>query len=289
MLGPRGKGPVRLRLSAHWDDLSHEFDAGLQQISGSSPFVLDPQIKDEYVYLSPKRTKSSTLLERAGMYGWVSPADGDRRKVALRDPSESMLSQVGEPGLFPELATLIQRMSQWRFFHQFDTGSASELRRPQPGVRSDTLASDGSNLGAAIATLQERGHHRALLEAIDSAFPGYGVDVEAKSGVFSVAMHAPGVRRPLSALELSDGQLRFLCLAVALLSSRPPELLVLNEPENSLHPGAIAALAPLILDAAKYSQVWVTSHSATLCEVLAPHATVNQLTIREGQTTVHQL
>jgi len=285
--GERGQGPVRMRFCAHWDDLTHEFQAGLMQTPKANPFVLDPQIKEEYVYLSPKRTKSSTLLDRSKAFGWAVPDEGEKRQITSLNASESMLSQVGDPSQFPELTALVRRMTGWRFYHQFETGPASELRRPQPGVRVDALASDGSNLGAAIATLMERGDQRALHEAFDAAFPGYGVHVEAERGVFGVGLHAPGVRRPLTALELSDGQLRFLCLAVALLSTRPPELLVLNEPENSLHPRAVEALAPLIVEASNYSQVWVTTHDAMLRDLLAPHAVVSELSIFAGATSVH--
>jgi predicted ATPase len=55
-----------------------------------------------------------------------------------------------------------------------------------------------------------------------------------------------GLLRPLSASELSDGTLRFLLWTAALLTPRPPELMVLNEPETSLHPDFLPALARLI-------------------------------------------
>jgi len=51
-----------------------------------------------------------------------------------------------------------------------------------------------------------------------------------------VEMHQHGLLRPFRAGELSDGTLRYLLLVAALLSPRPPSLMVLNEPETSLHP-----------------------------------------------------
>ncbi|WP_425387819.1 AAA family ATPase [Edaphobacter aggregans] len=56
--------------------------------------------------------------------------------------------------------------------------------------------------------------------------------------------------RPLSAAELSDGTLRYLLWTAALLTPHPPALMVLNEPETSLHPDLLPALARLILAAA---------------------------------------
>lgn len=79
----------------------------------------------------------------------------------------------------------------------------------------------------------------------------------------------PGLSRPMSAQELSDGTLRYLSLVAALLTARPPELLVLNEPETSLHGSLIAPLARLVVQAAECSQVVVTTHSNELAHALA--------------------
>ena len=74
--------------------------------------------------------------------------------------------------------------------------------------------------------------------------------------------------RELSASELSDGTLRYLLLAAALFSPQPPELLVFNEPESSLHPDLIGALGRLIAGAAERSQIIVVSHDESLTGLL---------------------
>jgi predicted ATPase len=74
--------------------------------------------------------------------------------------------------------------------------------------------------------------------------------------------------RPLSGAELSDGTLRFLLWVAALLSPRPPGLFVLNEPETSLHPDLLPALAGLVLRAAATTQVVVVTHSRPLVAAL---------------------
>jgi predicted ATPase len=75
--------------------------------------------------------------------------------------------------------------------------------------------------------------------------------------------------RPLACAELSDGTLRYLLLVAALLTPRPPALMVLNEPETSLHPDLLPPLARLVERAAEQSQVVVVSHSGTLLDALA--------------------
>src|SRR5262249_15233365 len=77
---------------------------------------------------------------------------------------------------------------------------------------------------------------------------------------------------PLDAAELSDGTLRYLLWIAALLTPRPPALMVLNEPETSLHPDLLAPLARLIARAAEKSQVIVVTHSAQLIAALLEHS-----------------
>lgn len=62
--------------------------------------------------------------------------------------------------------------------------------------------------------------------------------------------------------------MRYLLLMAALLTPRPPSLMVLNEPETSLHADLLPALARLIIRASQRSQVWVVSHSKPLIDAL---------------------
>ena len=81
-------------------------------------------------------------------------------------------------------------------------------------------------------------------------------------------MQQHGLLRSLKAAELSDGTLRYLLWIAALLTPRPPGLLVLNEPETSLHPDLLPALGRLIAAAADRSQIIVVSHAAGLIDTL---------------------
>ncbi len=127
------------------------------------------------------------------------------------------------------------------------------------------LASDGANLAAAFQTIVEIGDELLLMRILDQAFPGCVFYSDNTGGRFRMMMQREGLSRPLEPAEFSDGTLRFLCLAVALLSPRPPAFIALNEPENSLHPQMLPALASLIAEASRYSQIWLTSHSPGHC------------------------
>jgi predicted ATPase len=87
--------------------------------------------------------------------------------------------------------------------------------------------------------------------------------------MFELSLRQQGLLRPLRASELSDGTLRYLLLTAALLTPRPPSLMVLNEPETSLHRDLLPALARLIVRASTQSQVIVVTHASSLVEALA--------------------
>ena len=103
-------------------------------------------------------------------------------------------------------------------------------------------------------------------------------------------MRQPGLLRALSAHELSDGTLRYLLLAAALLSPRPPGLMVLNEPETSLHPDVLPALARLVRRAADRTQLVVVTHSGALVTALAAAgATHHELIKPHGETEIENM
>ncbi len=129
------------------------------------------------------------------------------------------------------------------------------------------LAGDGADLAAALATIRAIGDREALNEAIEHAFPGSRLQTDADDlGGFRLSQK--GLLRPLGAAELSDGTLRYLLLVAALLSPRPPELMVLNEPEGSLHPSLMPALARLVVQASGHGQVVLVSHSEPLIRAI---------------------
>ena len=134
--------------------------------------------------------------------------------------------------------------------------------------------------------------------AIEAALPGRALEILAndpdpthrspRTTELCVALRTEGCLRPLVARELSDGTLKYLCLVAALLTPRPPALIALNEPEASLHPDLLAPLAELIVDASRYSQVWVTTHSPSLAEAIEARSGVAPIRLRlvEGETVI---
>ena len=184
------------------------------------------------------------------------------------NPADSMLASIADPQRAPEMLAVRESIRGWRFYDGFRTDIASPVRIPQIGTFTPVLNNDGTDLPAALQTILEIGDDEALKRTIDDAFPKSRVHIEVQNGRFEVKLHQHGLLRPLSAAELSDGTLRFLLWTAALLTPRPPQLMVLNEPETSLHPDLLPALARLIAAASQQSQLIVVSHARTLIEAL---------------------
>ncbi len=161
-------------------------------------------------------------------------------------------------------------------YHEFAIGRHSPLRQPAVGYRSPVLDSDGQNLAAAFQTIVEIGAEEILHEILADAFPGCQFYCENEHSRFALKMRREGSaarcwRRRCPTVRCA------LCLAVALLSPRPPAFLAINEPENSLHRDMLPALARLIIEASRYSQIWLTSHSAELAGLSPPGRLVSAM------------
>jgi predicted ATPase len=271
-----------MRLGIRTETFNYDLICGLPKLHGPLPsgqffsaFHLDPEVKEEHVWREASGGLRVTFFKRDAKGVWI--LDSSERLTDYSGellPTESVLSQLREPHLYPELSALRAEMGGWRFYHHFRTDSESPLRYPQVGLRTPVLSHDGRDLAAALQTINEIGPSNDLHEAIRQAFPGASLEIEhdEESGMFAVLMRMPGLRRPLRARELSDGTLRYLCLLAALLSPRPPALLALNEPETSLHPDLLEPLARQMAKLARNSQLWVATHSEKLAELVEKHS-----------------
>ena len=107
-------------------------------------------------------------------------------------------------------------------------------------------------------------------------------------GRFALIMAQHGLLRPLGTAELSGGTLRYLLWIAALLTPRPPALMVLNEPETSLHPDLLCALARLIARASERTQVVVVTHAKPLISAFAEQAGCHSIVLEKtfGETKI---
>lgn len=260
--------PVSLEMGFAADDFGYLVDLGIPQMAGiASAFDRDPEIKREVIFAGPVLRPATTLVRRTRDYAEVSAETGRGFDELSRSlPSyRSVLADYAHPQALPELAAVRERLRGWRFYDGFRVDAGSPARQPQVGTRTPVLSDDGHDLAAAIQTIIEAGFDD-LSRTVADAFDGATVSVAAQDGIFDLQLRQRGMLRPLRAAELSDGTLRFLLWAAALLSPQAPSLMVLNEPETSLHPDLVRPLASLIRTAARQTQVVVVTHSRALLE-----------------------
>jgi predicted ATPase len=234
-------------------------------------FELDPHIKRECIWHGPFYRKPTALVERRNNFVWLSTTRDEEPVMITQHltDTDSMLASVADPQRAPEMLAVREAVRGWRFYDHFRTDSDSPARTAQIGTFTPVLDHDGGNLAAALQTILEIRSDEALTTAIQDAFPSSRLSVEVEHGRFELQLYQHGLLRPLSAAELSDGTLRYLLWTAALLTPRPPELMVLNEPETSLHPDLLPALARLIAAAAKNTQILVVSHAPALIQELS--------------------
>jgi len=292
--GTSRKQPVNLRLGFAGDEFGYLIDLGLPPQGKDSPsaFCLDPEIKRECIWHGTVLRPSTTLVDRQGPLIRVRDDQGSWNLVRKNlSTFDSMMTQVADPRHAPEMLLLRESIRAWRFYDHLRTDVEAPARSPQIGTRTPILANDGADLAAAVQTIREVGDWDALVAAVTDAFPGSALSVVSDDGRFALTMEQHGLLRPLSAAELSDGTLRYALWIAALLTPRPPALMVLNEPETSLHPDLLAPLARLIGQAAKKSQIIVVTHASRLIEALVQQPGCHSITLEKtfGETTISGL
>lgn len=261
--------PLSIKLGIGADGFSYMVDLGLPTASNDrsatrSAFIRDPELKREAIWGGPVLRTSTAIARRTNGLVEVREEGGPWQPSPYALAThESMLSDV------PEARVLRDGLSSWRFYDALRTDSGAPARKPQIGTRTWAMASDGSDVAAAVQTIIEFGRE-PLDQFIDDAFPGSRVRVQTSDeGVFELTLQQPGMLRPLSSAEFSDGTLRYLMLLAALTAPKRPPLMAINEPENSLHPSLLGPLGRLIADASADTQIVLVTHSQALVEALA--------------------
>jgi predicted ATPase len=286
--GTRRDEPITLSLGFASDEFGYLIDLGLPA-AGTTAFGLDPVVKLECVWHGPVLRPSTMLAERRGLLVRIRAQNGDWDVVKENlSPFDVMMTQVADPRNAPEMLTLRESIRAWRFYDHFRTDSDAPARSPQVGTFTPILCDDGSDIAAAIETIRQFGDGEALYATVDDAFAGSSLSVEDNLGRFTLQMKQHGLLRALSAAELSDGTLRYLLWIAALLTPRPPALMVLNEPETSIHPSLLGPLARLIARAAAITQIIVVTHAAALISALGEQPGCHSITLEKtfGETTI---
>lgn len=271
-------------------DVEYRCTLGFPGVDAAS-FRTEAQVKAESLTARVGR-RQTDLMERKGPATWARDGDGKRIVVDTELlASETALSSLR--GGYRAIDATRHVISSWRFYHGFRSDPESPLRQLAPAITSPMLNADGSNLAAVFATLRHvRGESVDLDEAVEHAFPGAQLWVPPPDEKAAFSMSFPDLpKRQFGAHELSDGTLQYLALMGALLAYRLPPFIALNEPETSLHPSLLPALARIIAKAAERTQIWVVTHSQALADAIAEESGVRprQVIRKDGATWLEGL
>ena len=255
---------------------------------------------DTHLYLGPQVTKQIGVSLKFGENGYdftLEPtADNrlvfadERIKLSGRSPydvdrsigtgqSESKLKeQIKDGNKNKSISEYIyDAVSNWVVYHFHDTSETAAMRRTGSIRDNERLRHDGGNLAAFLYRLrdEEKSSYSLICDTIRLAAPFFDEFIlrprkSKDDEIIELEWKQKGSDYPFHASQLSDGTLRFIGLATALLQPKPPRTILIDEPELGLHPYALDVLANLILQAKTRTQLIVSTQSALLLNAFDP-------------------
>lgn len=172
---------------------------------------------------------------------------------------------------------VLPAVRSWRVFHFHDTSASAPVRHAQAVRDNLKLKPDASNLAPFLRMLQEKqpSHYASIVSTIRMVAPFFGDFVHRSDVGERVELEWREVDdpdTPRGPRQLSDGTLRFICLATLLLQPPllQPDAIIVDEPELGLHPYALAVLGSLLRQASEHKQIIVSTQSVELVNQFEP-------------------
>ncbi len=191
---------------------------------------------------------------------------------------------------------VVDTILNWRVYHFHDTTATAPVMGLCNVVDNEVLQGNAANLAAFLLGMKQShpAHFAQIEETVRQVAPFFGAFVLKEIGMgqtqllwkdrYSDLLYYPH--------QLSDGTLRYICLASLLLQPNPPSTIIIDEPELGLHPYAIKLLASLLHEAAQHTQLIVSTQSSILLDDLSPEQVIvvnhqDGETVLARQTTLH--
>ncbi len=201
------------------------------------------------------------------------------RKRSLEPASESIVTGSKEiGGMSSAIANhgVVGYLESFRCYHFHDTSDTAAVKGAGDVEDNRFLRPQAENLAPVLYWLQEKkpDHFAAIQNTVRQIAPFFDEFRLAPSRLNEAKIRLEWKEKGndgyFNAFALSDGTLRFICLATLLLQPELPAVVLLDEPELGLHPAAITLLADLLSSAATRTQVIVATQSVTLVNQFEP-------------------
>lgn len=263
---------------------------------------------DAFLYLGPKMTKELRvkLLFGQNGYEFALQPTVDNRLVFSQEFSiytgpyargtemstsfgsghfEARLnSRKDDPGALTKMGPphyVYEALSSWVVYHFHDTSLVSGVRRQGAINDNITLRWNAENLAAFLYRLQAThlSSYEKIRDVVRLAAPFFDDfqlrPVPSNPENIQLEWRQRNSDYPLLASQLSDGTLRFICLATALLQPYPPRTMLFDEPELGLHPYALSLLGGMIQKSvapwgSPQNQIIISTQSAPLLNEFTP-------------------
>lgn len=266
-------------------DIVFHFDSLNKNVTNDYALRLTPTV-DEQLLIEEKR--------RYDQHSWrtYGNASTESRLDDFKDEKSVVDGKNNGVGYF-----VYGAISNWQVYHFHDTTQNAPMRRSSLIDDYHKLRGDASNIAAFLYHLKHQSSMRQcyqqIVDAIKVVLPFFDDFTLDKVNMgeeekIKLTWKQKGSDYPMQAYHLSDGSIRFICLATALLQPTPPSTIVIDEPELGLHPEAIRMLAALIENAATRTQVIVATQSPLFLDQFS----INDIIVarrKDGASTFERL
>lgn len=236
-------------------------------------FSLKPTTDNQFVFADERTIFRGNFTNARESLG---SGHAEAKLKALKDEAGKRGARRGVPHY------VYEAISSWNVYHFHDTSLTAGVRRQRPINDNELLRPDAGNLAAFLYRMQEEypSDYAKIRNAVRLAAPFFDDfklrPVPASPDLIQLEWLQQGSDYPFLANQLSDGTLRFICLATALLQPVRPATILFDEPELGLHPYALTLLGGLFKQAAEQhgshidKQVIISTQSAPLLNEFAP-------------------
>lgn len=229
--------------------------------------IVEERLEEETATRKGKKPDFYIGYDSGGLY--LNRGAQKRRALSKSqiDPEASVLSVYNGAADYPENAWMFEAMKGLQFYCDPLFGRGSQLRVAQStGLNRSALEENGSNLALVLNRVLQKSKMRDLFTTmVREVYPHVDfVDTDTSDNRIQVVFVEKKWKTPAN--RLSDGTMRWVFLLTLLLDPENRSPIFLDEPDLGLHPDALRALADLLKEASKRTQIIVTTHNVTLID-----------------------
>lgn len=221
------------------------------------------------INLQPAPGKDTLIVESEYSGFWGDKVYGQPNWDSITNSEQESTLAIKAKNI-PTADYVLGVVNEWRVYHFLDTSESAGVKKYASMADSRFLFEDASNLAPFLYLLKHKHeeYYERIVKTVQLVIPFFKDFILEPN-----PLNQENIRlewndvfsdKTFTANELSDGSLRFICMATLLLQKDLPKVMLFNEPELGLHPSAITILSGLLKKASKRSQVIVSTQSVSL-------------------------